>query len=202
MSAGKPPTESSSASVIPKDPEDTVTQDDQENQGWFASTVRKMEHIMPLWAWVLAIGAIFALLFALLAGIMMNNLDVGKDSLDGDNTTISPSHPAATTTGKWDKEPEIGGGDGSYGTGYDPNYVPQAPLSTVQENTKESAPSSEKKKPEESKPAESSQPSNPSPPPASTNPSPDPLPTQDPVPTSAPGTPVPNPAPGGAAGRN
>lgn len=192
MSAGNPQSQpGEEKKTLPEEtrkPEATVstsgseTATEEQESSRFDRFMDKAQSIMPIWAWVVCVGIIMAILLSILAFFMMKTLDVGRDSFTGGDTTLSPPHPAATTTGKWDDAPEIGGGDGTAGSVYTEYYVPPAPAepSTEEPQTSEPKPSSSKPKPSDSPKPEPSAPNAPTtsaPPAPSANPSPSPEPT-------------------------
>lgn len=191
MSAGNPQSETELASEKTRKPEDTVsskntgTHNDDLETNWFGRFIEKLQSIMPIWAWVVAMGVIMAILLSLLAVGMMKNMDVSKDS-HGGNAAVTPSRPAATTTGKWDSEPDIGGGDGSYDPNQEQYYAP-AETAAPETSAAESSSAKPSAKPDNKRPSNSPRPNSPAPsapaepgnpaqPAPSTNPSPSPDP--------------------------
>lgn len=92
-----------------------------------------ISRFLPLWAWVLIVGAVVAAAGAYFAAEMMKNVEVDDSSHSSLLTSIHPSYPAPTTTGKWDEtstatSEESSSGSSDYGGYY--NYAPQQPLFT------------------------------------------------------------------------
>lgn len=165
----------------------------------------KMESIMPLWAWVVALGVVLAIALSITAAVVMKTMDVGTDSLDGEPRSFQPSYPAATTTGKWDDAPDIEGGDGSAYVDPNYNYVPPAPVETEPTSESSSAPSeTSSKKPPKPEPGRGEKPEKPRKPsnPGNGNPAPDnpPAPTSEPSLPEPPGDEDPEPTAPGEGG--
>lgn len=81
----------------------------------------KAGNFMPVWAWILAVGLVLALLSAIVAFAVMSDAKTTSTGGVGEATQVTPSYPAATTTGKYDDQENVlrgGQGTGGYSGGY------------------------------------------------------------------------------------
>lgn len=161
----------------------------------FKGFIRRMLEFMPLWAWVLCFGLVLALFMVGGAIATMSNLQVGNDSPDGKPSQVRMEYPAATTTGKYDKDTDKpAASQQQYIPDY--NYQPQQqwtpPATQAPTNTDNQSTKTSESKP---KPSEGS-PSSPRPAPSTSNPGP----TSNPAPAPTPVNPAPGPGPGNGGG--
>lgn len=107
----------------------------------------KLRAIMPWWAWILVLGLIAAVLASALAFAMMKSGQGKPGSSQSEPVGESRTYPAATTTGKYDKERETAPVQPP-NSGYIPPAQPQVPVETAPTETS----ASEKKTTEKPKP--------------------------------------------------
>ncbi|RIX33842.1 hypothetical protein D3M95_09115 [Corynebacterium falsenii] len=96
----------------------------QETGGENTSIWEKARDFMPVWAWILAVGLVLALLSAIVSFAVMSSAKTTTTGGVGEATQVTPSYPAATTTGKYDDKEntlrggrDTGGSSGGYGSG-------------------------------------------------------------------------------------
>lgn len=103
---------------------------------------------MPWWAWILVLGLIAAVLASALAFAMMKSEQGKPGSPQSKPAGESRTYPAATTTGKYDKERETAPVQPP-NSGYIPPAQPQVPVETAPTETSASeTKTTEKPKPQ------------------------------------------------------
>lgn len=94
----------------------------------------RLRAIMPWWAWILVLGLIAAVLASALAFAMMKSEQGKPGSPQSKPAGESRTYPAATTTGKYDKERETAPVQPP-NSGYIPPAQPQVPVETAPTET-------------------------------------------------------------------
>ena len=134
---------------------------DEDDRSWrenLASDMKSPLGKLPTWGWmaiILTVAVVAAIAFGIL---FMGKAKTTAEANESPTGTITPSRPAATTTSKYDRDPNAGAPNGGYvDPGYvDPGYYEPAPepeetSTEPSEETTSKAPSS-KRKPSSSTP--------------------------------------------------
>ena len=128
---------------------------DEDDRPWrenLASDMRSPMGKLPTWGWmaiILTVAVIAAIAFGIL---FMGKAKTTAEANESPTGTITPSRPAATTTSKYERDPNAGAPNAGYvDPGYvDPGYYEPAPepeetSTELSEETSSKAPSSKRK---------------------------------------------------------